>query len=65
MAAKGNDFRRRGRKHDSPDRGAPQAFTMGTKFDRLWNRHWDRVRAFFLTPDKPAGLETFLEEIGL
>lgn len=65
MAQKGNEFRRRGRKHGSPDRGAPQAYTMGAKFDRLWDRHWERVRAFYLSPDKPAGLETFLEEIGL
>ncbi|RWH31598.1 hypothetical protein [Mesorhizobium sp.] len=65
MDAKGPDFRRRGRKHGAPDRGAPQAFTMGAKFDRLWDRHWDWIRAFYLTPEKPAGLDSFLEEIGL
>ncbi|MGX9145866.1 hypothetical protein [Mesorhizobium sp. 128a] len=32
---------------------------------RLFYRNWERMRAYFQTPDKPAGLETFLEEIGL
>lgn len=30
------------------------------------NRHWDAdIKARFLTPEKPAGLDTFLEELGL
>jgi hypothetical protein len=65
MAAKGNEFRRRGRHHGQPSVGAPQAYTMGAKFDRLWHRHWDRVTAFFLAPEKPTGLDAFLEEVGL
>jgi hypothetical protein len=28
--------------------------------------HWDReIKPFFLTPEKPAGLDAFLEEVGL
>lgn len=65
MADKGVEYRRRGRKHGCPDKGAPQAYTMGAKFDRLWDRHWQRIVAFFRAPEKPAGLETFLEEMGL
>lgn len=34
------------------------SFNLGT--------HWDvHIKAYMLAPDKPAGLETFLEEIGL
>lgn len=30
------------------------------------NLHWDaKIKAFFLTPDKPEGLDAFLEEVGL
>lgn len=65
MSAKGVQHRRRGRKFGHPDKGAPQAFTMGIKFDRLWDRHWDRIRAFYLAPEKPEGLDAFLEEVGL
>lgn len=65
MAAKGTAHRRRGRKFGRPEIGAPQSYTMGSKFDRLWERHWTRIRIFFHAPDKPEGLETFLEEIGL
>ncbi|ESY88360.1 hypothetical protein X739_00890 [Mesorhizobium sp. LNHC220B00] len=32
---------------------------------RLFYRSWDRMRAYYQTPDKPAGLDTFLEEVGL
>lgn len=35
---------------------------------RLRNRHhdrWDRIRHYFQAPEKPAGLDAFLEEIGL
>ncbi|CAM5655137.1 hypothetical protein MAUB1S_11385 [Mycolicibacterium aubagnense] len=28
--------------------------------------HWDvHIKSFFLTPEKPAGIEAFLEEAGL
>jgi hypothetical protein len=28
--------------------------------------HWDReIKPFFLAPEKPAGIDTFLEEVGL
>ncbi len=65
MSEKGTAYPRRGRKHGQPDRGAPQAYTMGMKVGRLWDRHWDRIRAFFLASDKPEGLDAFLEEVGL
>jgi len=65
MFEKGTDYRRRGRHFGAPHRGTPQAYTMGVKFDRLWDRHWARVRSFFLAPEKPVGLDTFLEELGL
>lgn len=30
------------------------------------NRHWDKeIEAYFLAPEKPAGLDAFLEEAGL
>jgi hypothetical protein len=30
------------------------------------SRHWDNeIKPFFLTPEKPAGLDSFLEEVGL
>ncbi|MCO5085103.1 MAG: hypothetical protein M9939_26495 [Mesorhizobium sp.] len=33
--------------------------------DRL-NRHWDaEIKAPFVTPEKPEGLDAFLEEVGL
>lgn len=32
---------------------------------RRLGQHWDRViKPFFLAPEKPAGLDTFLEEMG-
>ncbi|RWC91702.1 MAG: hypothetical protein EOS72_03335 [Mesorhizobium sp.] len=65
MAEKGTGFRRRGRRHGRPDLGVPQAYTMRTSLGRLWDQHWERLRAFFATPDKPAGLDTFLEEMNL
>jgi hypothetical protein len=65
LAERGDDFRRRGRKFGQPDRGAPQAYTMHAKMQRLWDRHWSGLHAYFATPDKPVGLDTFLEEIGL
>lgn len=65
MSAKGVQHRRRGRKFGHPDKGAPQAFTMGNKFGRLWDIHWARIRAFYIAPEKPEGLDAFLEEVGL
>ncbi len=65
LSAKGTDYRRRGRKHGQPHVGAPQAYTMGAKLGRLWSAHWSRIRTFFLAPEKPEGLDTFLEEVGL
>ena len=33
---------------------------------RLLNRHWETViKPFFVAPEKPEGLDAFLEEIGL
>jgi hypothetical protein len=32
---------------------------------RLFYRSWERMRAYYTAPDKPAGLDTFLEEVGL
>ena len=65
LASKGAGHRRRGRKFGRPNVGVPQAYTMNAQFERLWDRHWTRIRIFFHAPDKPEGLETFLEEIGL
>ncbi|RWN35825.1 hypothetical protein [Mesorhizobium sp.] len=65
IAAKGDGFRQRGRKFGAPGKGMPQSYTMRVKLERIWHSHWSRIKAFYLTPDKPAGLETFLEEIGL
>lgn len=65
METKGPNHRRRGRKFGQPEKGTPQAWSMGSKLCRLWDRHWSRIRAFFLSPEKPAGLEAFLEEIRL
>lgn len=65
LEAKGVQHRRRGRKHGSPNVGAPQFFTMRMKFDRSWERLWDGIHSFYLAPEKPEGLDAFLEEIGL
>lgn len=29
------------------------------------NRSWDRIRSSVITPEKPDGLDAFLEEVGL
>lgn len=65
MSEKGVQYRRRGRKHGAPGKGDPQAYTMGAKFDRLWQAHWDRIRTYFLAPEKPEGLDAFMEEMNL
>lgn len=37
--------------------------------EELLNRHdhrnWSRIRRYFITPDRPVGLEGFLKEVGL
>lgn len=33
--------------------------------DSLIGREWDKVKECFAAPDKPAGLDAFLEEAGL
>lgn len=63
LSAKGNGFRRHGRKFGHPDKGDPQALTMVNQFNKLWRRHWDWITAFYLNPEKPEGLDTFLEEL--
>lgn len=36
------------------------------RFGLQIDRHWAReIKPFFLTPDKPEGLDAFLEEVGL
>jgi hypothetical protein len=65
LEAKGVACRRRGRKFGVPDRGAPQGFTMRLKAERLWNRLCNRIHNFFENPEKPEGLDAFLEEMGL
>lgn len=36
------------------------------RFGFLIDRHWQReIKPFFLAPEKPEGLDTFLEEVGL
>ena len=36
------------------------------RYSRLLNRHWGaEIKARFLAPDKPEGLDAFLEEFGL
>lgn len=36
------------------------------RFTSLLNRHWDtEIKARFLTPEKPEGLDAFLAEVGL
>jgi hypothetical protein len=42
-----------------------QLWRIGLKLDRLWNRNWDEIRAFFRPVDKPEGIDAFLEEVGL
>lgn len=65
LEAKGDAHRRRGRRHGQPDKGVPQSYTMRWQHDRLWRRLWDWIEAFYLRPERPAGIESFLEEIGL
>jgi hypothetical protein len=31
----------------------------------LLNKNWESIRASIVTPDKPEGLDAFLEEVGL
>lgn len=36
------------------------------RFGFLIDRHWEReIKPFFLSPEKPEGIDAFLEEIGL
>lgn len=65
LGAKGTEHRRRGRKFGQPDRGVPQALSMGEKMRRIWNAHWERLRAYFAAPEKPIGLDAFLAEVWL
>lgn len=65
LEAKGTGHRRRGRKFGKPNIGAPQSYTMALKMQQIWRRHWNRVRNFYLAPEKPVGLEAFFEEVGL
>lgn len=32
---------------------------------RLFYRNWERMRLYYVEPERPAGLDTFLEEVGL
>jgi hypothetical protein len=65
MDAKGVGYRRLGRKYGQPGKGAPQAYMMRLKFDRAWERLWTGINAFYSAPERPLGLETFLQEAGL
>lgn len=36
------------------------------RFGALISRHWDHaIKPYFLAPEKPEGLDAFLEEVGL
>lgn len=40
--------------------------TISERYSDLLNRHWDKeIKARFVAPDKPEGLDAFLEEVGL
>lgn len=57
--------RRRGRRHGHPDRGEPQWHTLERQWGRLWVSYWTWIVAFYRTPEKPIGLDAFLEEMRL
>ncbi len=38
---------------------------MDDQLSRLMDSNWRAIRAFFIAPEKPAGIEAFLEEAGL
>jgi len=38
---------------------------FGLTADAVLNASWERMRRYFQEPDKPEGLEAFLEEVGL
>jgi len=39
---------------------------ISSRIERRLAQHWDReIKPFFVAPQKPAGLDAFIEEIGL
>jgi hypothetical protein len=41
------------------------AIGLGDRIDELLREQWSKVERYYVRPDKPAGLEGFLEEVGL
>lgn len=52
---------------DTMGRPVPRRIVLRLQeqFRRRQNDLWDRIRRRFLAPDRPEGLDAFLEEIGL
>lgn len=39
--------------------------TFGATLDRALQRNWGEIHNYFVAPEKPVGLDTFLEEMGM
>jgi hypothetical protein len=69
------EFRRCWREHRNWERRAVRTSdeieaqrkrAVSERFGRLIHRLWeDQIKPFFTAPEKPAGLDVFLEEMGL
>lgn len=57
-------LRRLSRRKDMVERTG-QLARIGEMNDRLGNKLWRAIAAYFVPIDKPKGLDAFLEEIGL
>ena len=45
---------------------AARMHSVRERFNRMLNQHWDTdIKAYFVAPVKPVGLDAFLEEVGL
>lgn len=44
---------------------AQRMHDIRNRWAAMIDRNWDLIRSAVITPEKPDGLETFLEEIGL
>ena len=42
-----------------------QIDALSSSLDHLQRRNWGRISAYFVKPERPIGLEGFLQEIGL
>ena len=65
-------LRKRQKRMDRLVRKAPAArahgkavWRMSLRFDAQWDRMWAEIVASLQKPDKPEGLEAFLEEMGM